>query len=110
MEKAGYIQKGETIDYANNGASEIGYNDVVPLVTKIAIAAEKIPVGATGGLRVVGIYELPAVNDTAFVVGDQLYWDNIAGKLTKISAGNIACGWCAEPKAQAGTLARVKIG
>jgi predicted RecA/RadA family phage recombinase len=110
MPKGTYIQKGETIDYTNGGASAIGYGDVIPLVTRIGMAGEDIAVGATGSVKTTGIYELPAVNNAAFAVGDQLYWDAAAGNLTNVSAGNTPAGWATEPKALAGTTARVKIG
>lgn len=105
-----YIQKGETIDHTNGGAAAIEYGAVVPLVTRIGIAAESIAVGAIGSVRVVGVDELPAINTAAFAVGDQLYWDAVAGNLTNVSAGNTPAGWATEPKLLAGTLARVKIG
>lgn len=110
MAKGVFIQKGDVIDYTNGGAEAIEYNEVVPLVSRIAIAAETIAVGAAGSLCVNGVYELPAINTAAFAVGDQLYWDSAAGNLTNVSAGNILAGWCTEAKALAGITARVKIG
>lgn len=104
-----YVQRGKTIDYTNNGASAIAYGAVIPLITRIGIAGEAIAVGATGSVQVEEVFELPAVNDTAFAVGDQLYWDSAAGKLTKTATDNTPAGWCVEPKAQAGTTAKVKI-
>lgn len=109
MAKGSYIQQGETIDYKNGGASDIGYNDVIPLTTRIGIAGEKIVVGAIGSVRVTGVFELPAVSGTAFNVGDQLYWDAGAGNLTKTSSGNTPAGWAIEAKASAATTARTKI-
>jgi predicted RecA/RadA family phage recombinase len=110
MAKGTYIQKGKTIDYKNGGEAAIEYKEVIPLVTRIGIAGENIAVDATGSAETEGVYELPAVNNAAFAVGDQLYWDATAGKLTKTSEGNTAAGWCTEVKAEAGTVARVKIG
>ncbi|MFO7153945.1 MAG: DUF2190 family protein [Caldicoprobacter oshimai] len=110
MAKGIYIQKGEIIDYVNNGSADIAYGEVVPLVSRIGVAAENIPVGAIGGVRTEGVFELPAVNDTEFNVGDQLYWDTAAGKLTKNSSGTIPAGWCVEAKATNGDVAKVKIG
>ncbi|MGE5631715.1 MAG: DUF2190 family protein [Caulobacteraceae bacterium] len=110
MAKGVYIQKGDVIDYTNGGAAAIEYNEVVPLVSRIAVAAEAIAIGATGSLRVTGVHELPAINTAAFAVGDQLYWDSAAGNLTNVSAGNILAGWCTEAKALADTTAKVKIG
>jgi len=110
MAKGTYIQKGEIIDYVNNGASNIAYNDVVPMISRIGVAAENIPVGGIGGVRTEGIYELPAVNDAAFSVGDQLYWDATNGKLTKESSDTVPAGWCVEAKETTGVVAKVKIG
>jgi predicted RecA/RadA family phage recombinase len=110
MAKGTYVQKGERIDYTNSTASAIGYKDILPLVTRISIALEDIAVGATGTIGVTGILELSAENTVAFDVGDQLYWDQTNGKLTKTSTSNILAGWCTEPKTTTGTTARVKIG
>lgn len=105
-----FVQKGDTIDYLNPGPAPIQYNSVVNLATRIGVAGENIAVGATGSLHVSGVFELPAVNNVAFAVGDELYWDPVAGVLTNVQAGNVPAGWATEPKAQADTLARVKIG
>lgn len=104
-----YIQKGDVIDYTNPGPVPILYGSVVNLTNRIGIAGEDIAVGATGSIHVVGVFELPAVNNAAFNVGDQLYWDPVAGVLTDAAQGNIPAGWATEPKALAGTTARVKI-
>ena len=105
-----FIQKGETIDYLNGGASAIGYKDVIPMVTRVGVAGENIAVGACGSVNVEGIYELPAVTNAPFAVGDQLYWDTATGTLTKVSAGMVPAGWCVETKITATAVARVKIG
>ncbi|MCR4442150.1 MAG: DUF2190 family protein [Peptococcaceae bacterium] len=104
-----YIQKGDTIDYLNGGAA-LAYGDVVNLTTRIGVAGEAIAAGATGSVHVAGVFELPAINNTAFAVGDALYWDPNARVITNVQAGNVPAGWATEPKALAGTTARVKIG
>lgn len=105
-----FIQKGDTIDYTNPGLAPIQYGSVVNLTTRIGVAGENIAVGATGSLHVAGVFELPAVNNAAFTVGQQLYWDPVAQVLTDVAQNNIPAGWATEPKAQAATTARVKIG
>ena len=104
-----YIQKGETIDFTNLGPLPILYDSVVNLGSRIAIAGETIAVGATGSLHVTGVFELPAINNAAFAVGDTLYWDPIALNLTNVGVNNIPAGWAAEPKLLAGATARVKL-
>ncbi|MGF7431089.1 DUF2190 family protein [Thermoanaerobacterium thermosaccharolyticum] len=108
MAKGIYIQKGEVIDFINNTGADIAYGDVVPIGSRIGIAAENIAKGATGSLNVTGVYELPAQNDITFNVGDEVYWDNTAGNVTK-TAGTIRAGWVVEAKAQTETTAKVKI-
>lgn len=104
-----YIQKGDTIDYANPGILPIAYNAVVNLTTRIGIAGETIAVGATGSVHVTGVYELPAINNAQFAVGDTLYWDPVAGNLTNVAVGNIPAGWATEPKLLAAAIARVRL-
>lgn len=103
-----YIQKGETIDYV--ASANIAIGEVIPLVTRVGVALETIANGATGSVALTGVFEAAAVNDAAFAVGDQLFWDNAANKLTKVSAGNTPAGIATEAKLLAGAIARVKIG
>ena len=104
-----YIQKGETIDYTNGGATAIVYGAVIPLTNCIGIAGETIAVGAIGSVNLEGVFELAAINTAAFSVGDRLFWDASASKLTNVSAGNTPAGLCVEGKLEAGTVARVKL-
>lgn len=106
--QAAFVQKGNNIDYT--AAADIAYGDVVPLETRIGVALEDIAAGATGSVTVTGVFEAAAVTGTAFSVGDALYWDETQKKLTKTDTDNIPAGWATEPKASAGTAARVKIG
>lgn len=109
MAKAIYVQKGEILDFTNTTGEEIGYNDVVTLDSRIGVAKDIIPVNAVGSVAVTGTYELPADTTAAFVVGEQLYWDETAGKVVK-TAGDIAAGWAFGNKIAAGAVALVKIG
>jgi len=104
-----FVQEGRKIDYLNPGPIPIQYDSVVNLQTRIAIAAERIAVGATGSLYVAGVFELPAVANAAFAVGDTLYWDPVAGVLTAVAVGNIPAGWATEPKQLAAATARVRL-
>lgn len=103
-----YVQRGETIDYLNNGETDIKANDVVSLGTRIGIAGCDIPVGATGSVHVIGVYDIPASTSEAYVVGQAVYWKDAA--ITSVSTDAVPAGWVVEPKATAKSLARVKIG
>ncbi|MEH7122105.1 DUF2190 family protein [Bacillus sp. JJ1773] len=106
--QAQYVQRGETIDYKNSGASDIKANDVVSLASRIGIAASDIPVGSVGSVNVLGVYDIPASNTEEFTVGQAVYWKDSA--LTSTEAGAVPAGWVVEPKALAKSVARVKIG
>lgn len=106
--KANYIQRGEVIDYKNNGNAVIKANDVVVLTSRIGVAGSDIKVGDTGSLNVVGVYELPALNTESYTVGQIVYWKDDA--LTATQTGAVEVGWVVEPKATAATKARIKIG
>ena len=106
MAKAKFIQDGKIIYFT--ATTEVGYNDIVPIGGIVGVAAEAIPSGGTGGVRLTGVYEMPAAAET-MEVGDVLYWDNsnhyvtktkseltcVAGiavsKKTSSSAGTVLC-------------------
>lgn len=106
--EATFVQRGENIDFT--AAADIAYGAVVPLVTRVGVALENITNGTTGSVAVTGVFEAAAVTGTAFAVGDTLYWDNTAKKLTKTSTDNTPAGWATEVKASATAMACVKIG
>ncbi|KPU42164.1 hypothetical protein OXPF_39430 [Oxobacter pfennigii] len=108
MAKGAYIQRGDTLDFTNSSGSDIAYGDVVPITSRIGIAGENIKNGATGSLKIVGVFELPADNTAAFAVGDVVYWD-AENSIVEKTAGAYKAGVVVEAKAQAGTLAKVKI-
>lgn len=103
-----YVQRGESIDFKNTGASDIKANDVVELGTRIGVAGCDIPVGVTGSVNVIGVFDVPAVTTEAFTVGQQVYWNDTA--LTSDSTGATPAGWIVEAKLLAGSRAKVKIG
>lgn len=105
---ARYVQRGETIDFINNTSAVIEAGDVVTLGTRIGIAATDIPVGVTGTINIIGVFDIPADNTAAFTVGQAVYFKD--GKLTGTDTGAIYAGWVVEPKATAATKARIKIG
>lgn len=106
-----YVYEGKSVDFKNAGASDLVYHDVVPIGTgRVGVVQTAIPVGSTGTVAVTGVFEFDAINTIAFSVGDALYWDNTAKKITNVAESNVAAGWCVEAKILAGTSAKVKIG
>lgn len=106
--EAVYVQRGEAIDYTNTGVVDLKATEIVALTGRIGVAGTDIPVGATGSLHVIGVFDVPATNTEAFTVGQPVYWDGAA--VVSVEAGNTLAGWVVAPKVSAGTIARVKIG
>jgi predicted RecA/RadA family phage recombinase len=105
-----FRQQGKTIPYANPGLAAIAYQAVIDLGTRIVVAVEAIAVGATGSVATEGVFEFDAVNNAAFSVGQEVYWDPATSTVTDQGAGLTPAGWVVETKLLAGTTARVKIG
>lgn len=104
-----YVQPGKAIAYTA-GETKIDVGDVVPLTTCIGVAMENIAASAKGTVQLVGIWQLPADAETAFGVGDQLYWDSTNSVLSKTAESNTPAGICVAAKAANGAVALVKIG
>ena len=111
MAKGFYVCEGKILDYENTGSADIAYCDVVSLTARIGIATCDIPKGGKGTVSVTGVYELPADTSAAFTVGQALFWDGTNSVVKGATAsGLIPCGFAAAAKAEAGTIALVKLG
>lgn len=76
------IEPGDHIDYT--AAANLSLGDVVNLADKaIGICLNDIANGAEGPISVDGVWEIPALVGEAFVIGDDLYWDEVIKVLTK---------------------------
>jgi len=105
--QATFILEGKTVDYT--ATADIVVGQVIPAVTAIAVAKTDIANGATGSVGITGVVEIAAINSVAFLFGDQLYWDDTAKQLTKVTTSNTPAGKCVLPKATTTTTAQVKI-
>lgn len=104
-----YRQPGHNISYTNSGAEAINVGDVVVLGKRIVIALANIAVGATGDVTVTGVFQLPAVNNAEFNVGDAIYWDAQNQVATKVASDNPLAGWATAKKETTATVAYVRI-
>lgn len=106
-----FQQTGDIIDFVNTGTDTIAAGQVVPLGTRIGFAAVDIAPNATGGVVVKGVFsDVPADTTAAFGVGDVLYWNATANKLTKTATDNVPTGgWSVMAKAQATATAVIRL-
>ena len=105
---ATFLQEGKVLNITAGANYSVG--DVVPLgVNAVGIALTDIDSGDIGAVRVDGVYQIAAVNNSAFTIGEKLFWDTSAEKLTDTATNNIAVGLCVEAKAETGTTAKVLL-
>ena len=104
--QATYVQKGHVINHL--AGAEYAAGDVVVIGSRVGVAQVAIASGAVGAVQLGGVFEMPSVSSAAFAVGDKLYWDDSAQKLTEV-VGAVVAGLCIELKATAGAVGKVLL-
>ncbi len=111
--EATFIEIGEAITYTNPSAeTAIAAGEIVALGWGVGVAMANIAASATGVLQIAGVFAVTAVNNATFAIGDPLYWDDSAGKVTKVvsaDSGDAYIGVAFAAKAETATTAYVKI-
>jgi len=105
--KATYYQRGETLDYTPTESVEAGA--VVPIGTRIGVAAEAIPAGQLGHLHVVGVFAMTKANTEEIKQGAAVYYDAAAEAITATADGNTPAGYAAADAATTATSVLVKL-
>ncbi len=101
-----FYQNGDVIDYT--AAEALALGDVVDLTTRIGAAGADIPAGGTGPVHLTGVYRI-AKAAGAVTVGQALYWDKAAGKITTTAESNTPAGWAVAPAASEAPDVLVKL-
>ena len=104
------VQAGRVINYLNSTDADITVGDVVGLVSMCGIAETNIPKGQTGAVVLEGVWEVPAVSNAAFSVGDVVYWNASNNYATKTGTNNVFLGIVVEEKGSTATKAKVMLG
>jgi predicted RecA/RadA family phage recombinase len=102
-----YVQKGESLTVTNADTPK-AYLDVIVLGTRIGICGANASVGDPMAIHLDGVWELPSIATDSFDLGERLYWDAVAGKVTNV-VKSVYAGTCAAAKLQAGATAMVKL-
>lgn len=98
-----YKYPAHRIPFTNTGTVTVEAGSVWVAGDMIGIVVADTAASAEGVLEIDGVHVLPAVNNDAFVQGEQLYWDDSANKLEASSTGNEKAGRAAAAKATAAT-------
>lgn len=74
-----YVQPGEVIDWTNGTGSAVSAGAVVAVGQMLGIALVDIANGATGSVRIRGVFTVPKVSAAVIAAGESLVWDVSAG-------------------------------
>ena len=105
--KAIYVQKGGALDFIPS--EDVQNGAVVPLGTRIGIAAGNIPAGSVGTVYVEGVFRLAKAEGEALAMGASVYYDEAADAITATESGNIPAGYAAAPSSAGDAFAHVKL-
>ena len=100
MSKAAYWQRGESLDYHNNGTSVIEANTIINLGTRIGVVGTDINPNEKGSLHVTGVYEIEKTGTSAIEMGAAVYFDGtgITNETSGTPAGYAAAAAAADAK------------
>lgn len=104
-----YVQRGEVIEYKNDGTAAIAAGDVVSLGTRVGIAAGDIKAGDTGSLAVCGVFEFAKTSELAIAQGNAVYYNATTKAITKTNT-DVPAGWAIAAAVAADATVLVKIG
>jgi predicted RecA/RadA family phage recombinase len=98
---------GDVIDYVAGSAITSG--QVVLIGVRVGVALAAIASGATGAVRVLGIFTIAKLSTDVVTVGAALYWDNTNFRMTLTSAGNTLAGYATAAAGNGVTTVEVSI-
>jgi len=104
-----YRGEGNAISWTNNTGATVTAGDVIVVGDTVMVAKSTIAAAALGALYVQGVHEIAAEGDTAWAVGDWIYWDTYLEEGTKTASSYPRVGICTEVKAAAAVLGHVEL-
>lgn len=106
MEKAIYVQKGESIEYKNETSQLIEQGTVIVVSDRIGIAGCDIAPKMIGSLHLTGVFKIHKKSQNEIAMGKKVYFDNEG--ITEES-GNVVAGFAIKKAAASDTSILVKI-
>lgn len=105
---ATYWQRGEALDYTNDGDDTIEAGTVIILGSRIAVAGCEIESGDTGTIHVTGVFYFPKSTEEAIDAGTELYYSDTDGVVTA-TASDVVAGYACAAAAETDSTVLVKI-
>ena len=107
--KAEYMQRGEALDYKNTTDAVIPAGSVIAIKTRIGVAGCDIAPGEVGSLHVMGVFAMDKASGKEVALGDALYFDAGAGKITTEADGNTPAGYAVADAASDAATVQLSI-
>ena len=102
-----FVQEGNVIDHVATATRASGA--VVLMGTKIGVCVGDIANGATGVVRVEGVFTIAKLSTDVVAQGAALYWDNTNSRLTVTASGNTYAGYATAAAGNGATTVNIKI-
>lgn len=103
-----HVREGLTLTWTNGTGSDVSAGDGVLINDVMGVALVDIADGASGEVHVVDVYTLPKETGVAIAAGEQVYWDNVNGRIDKTDT-NAAAGKAWSAAASDATVVQVKL-
>ena len=105
-----FVDEGISVSYKNTGSGIIYSGSVVSMGTIVGVALGDIPAGASGTVRITGVWKLPKDTTAAMSLGDAAYWDTANKKIVAAAGTDIvAAGVVAADATASAATVNVKI-
>lgn len=110
-----FVQPGDVITWTNATGAAVVSGQVVVVGATLGVALVDIAIGASGSVRVEGVFSVPKVTTAVIAQGARLLWDVSAGKFDVATAtpatgdvsGESAMAW--EAAGNGATTLKVKF-
>lgn len=90
-------------------AADVANGEVLKLGVRVGVAVSAIANGATGIVRVRGVFSVAKASADVVAQGAQLYWDDSAKVMTTTASGNTPAGYAAKAAGAGITTVEVSI-
>lgn len=102
-----YIMSGEVIDYV--AGADISSGQVVLIGDRIGVSLTTIANGATGAVRVLGVFTIAKLSTDVVAAGDLLYWDAGNSRLTTTASTHKLAGYAFKAAGNGVTTVEISI-
>lgn len=102
-----YVMSGDVIDHVASGAITSG--QVLLIGLRIGVALTAIASGATGAVRMLGIFTIAKLSTDVVAQGDLLYWDAGNSRLTTTASTHKLAGYATAAAGNGVTTVEISI-